>query len=386
MSFPSSFLAPERLPEGDLDGGAVRVYSRLDEMPGSCLDLMAAGAGQSLYHSLTWYRTLIEHALDPGTEVRIYTLGLPHPDGRALAILPLQVAGRHTPLGRRRRLASLSNYYSSLYGPTLSDSGHEPAGSVRRLVTAICAERPAWDSVRLSPLATDSATFTQIMAAFREYGMIVHPYFCFGNWYLDVAGRTSAEYFGGLPSVLRSTIKRKSKKLAASRQTRIRIVTGGHDLDHAIADYEQIYSASWKVAEPYPGFVPGLIRACAAMGWLRLGLLYIDDQAVAAQVWAVTEGTASIYKLAYDERYASLSPGTVLTAHLMQHAIDVDKVRVVDYLTGDDTYKKDWMSHRRERWGILALNPKTVGGALGIARHVGGRLFKRFVAGRGSRS
>jgi hypothetical protein len=34
------------------------------------------------------------------------------------------------------------------------------------------------------------------------------------------------------------------------------------------------------------------------------------------------------------------------------------------------------MSHRRERWGILALNPRTVKGLMGIARHAGGRLIR----------
>jgi CelD/BcsL family acetyltransferase involved in cellulose biosynthesis len=62
---------------------------------------------------------------------------------------------------------------------------------------------------------------------------------------------------------------------------------------------------------------------------------------------------------------------------MMEHAIDVEHVNEVDYLTGDDRYKKDWMSQRRERWGILALNPRSLRGAVAIARHVGGRAVKR---------
>jgi CelD/BcsL family acetyltransferase involved in cellulose biosynthesis len=63
----------------------------------------------------------------------------------------------------------------------------------------------------------------------------------------------------------------------------------------------------------------------------------------------------SIFKLAYDERFAQLSAGSVLTSQLMRQVIDVDRVAVVDYLTGDDAYKRDWMSHRRERVGVRAL-------------------------------
>jgi CelD/BcsL family acetyltransferase involved in cellulose biosynthesis len=113
------------------------------------------------------------------------------------------------------------------------------------------------------------------------------------------------------------------------------------------------------------------------MGALRLGIIYIDGEPAAAQLWIVHNGCALIYKLAYDERFADLSVGTILSAALFQHALDVDKVAVVDYLSGDDAYKKDWMSARRERWGILALNPRSLHGALAIARHIGGRAVKR---------
>jgi len=45
----------------------------------------------------------------------------------------------------------------------------------------------------------------------------------------------------------------------------------------------------------------------------------------------------------------------VLTAALMQHALDVDRVQTVDYLIGDDAYKREWMSHRREPAGDHCL-------------------------------
>jgi hypothetical protein len=35
---------------------------------------------------------------------------------------------------------------------------------------------------------------------------------------------------------------------------------------------------------------------------------------------------------------------------MLEHALGGDKVSEVDYLTGDDNYKSNWMSHRRERW------------------------------------
>ena len=98
-------------------------------------------------------------------------------------------------------------------------------------------------------------------------------------------------------------------------------------------------------------------------------MAYIGDDAIAAQLWIVTDNTAYIFKLAYDEAYRKLSAGTILTRTLMQHVIDIDKVGVVDYLCGDDTYKKEWMSSRRERWGVMAFNTSTVIGLREMIKH-----------------
>jgi CelD/BcsL family acetyltransferase involved in cellulose biosynthesis len=102
--------------------------------------------------------------------------------------------------------------------------------------------------------------------------------------------------------------------------------------------------------------MPGLIRLCAARRWLRMGIAYHENVPVAAQLWIVNAGRAAIYKLAYDQAFARLSAGTVLTARLMRQVIDEERVDEVDYLVGDDDYKKDWMTHRRARLGIVAYD------------------------------
>ena len=66
---------------------------------------------------------------------------------------------------------------------------------------------------------------------------------------------------------------------------------------------------------------------------------------------------------------------------MMKHLIDVEKVGQIDFGSGDDAYKSDWMSSRRERWGIVAFNPRTLPGLLGAARHLGGLALRRI--GRG---
>ena len=119
-----------------------------------------------------------------------------------------------------------------------------------------------------------------------------------------------------------------------------------------------------------------MIATAATEGWLRLGIVWLNGEAIAAQLWMVCNGKADIYKVAYDESFKAYSPGTVLTAHLLQHVLEKDQVVEVDYLIGDDAYKKTWMSHRRERWGIIAYHTRSFAGLLGAGREALGRGVK----------
>ena len=76
------------------------------------------------------------------------------------------------------------------------------------------------------------------------------------------------------------------------------------------------------------------------------------------QFWLVADGRALIYKVAYVENHAKLSVGSMLSSAMLQHAMDVDHVREVDFLSGDDPYKSKWMFERRDRHTLLAFNQR----------------------------
>jgi hypothetical protein len=355
----------------------VRVYSGLAELPESFMNLFEEAGRQSVFLTLPWFQNFIQTALAAGDRVRIYGAAAAGAHGTPAGMLLMRGSNNSNSLSSPRKLEALANYYSCFYAPHLAVSAAELRETLRALTLAIAEEKPRWDSIEVKPMDVNSREFPEFVEAFKAAGFIVQTFFSFGNWYLPVNGRSFAQYSESLPSVLKNTLNRKRKKLEKTGRAKIEIVTGGRWLDAAIDAYMKVYLSSWKQPEPYPQFIPGLIRMCAAMGALRLGIIYVDGEPAAAQLWIVHHGHALIYKLAYDERFGELSVGTILSAALFQHALDVDKVIEVDYLCGDDAYKKDWMSHRRERWGILALNPRTPRGVLAIARHVGGRAVKR---------
>ncbi len=354
----------------------VRVYESFEDLPVAYHRLFEEAGAKSFFLGLPWYQNLVRNAFEKGDQARI--LGVELQDGVRTPVAALPVRHSQAKQGRwkLRTLSSLSNYYTSFYEPLL-DPAYSREKSLQAMAQVICAETPPWHVINLKPLDPDSPVFSELVQSLRQAGMIVQTYFCHGNWYYPVCGRSYKEYLESLRSSVRNIARSKNKKLERTGRVRVDITIGLHGLDSAIQAYQEVYAASWKVPEPYTEFVPGLIRTCAEMGWLRLGVAYIDDVPAAAQVWIVNNGTASIYKIAYDQKFKELSVGSYLTMHLMKRAIDVDKVREIDYLSGDDRYKSDWMSHRREHWGILAMNPRTLLGALAVIRHVGGRAAKQ---------
>jgi hypothetical protein len=266
-------------------------------------------------------------------------------------------------------LKALTNYYASLYTPLVS-SGADRSGAARELVRQLRTLRPS--VVDLAPLASEDM---EVMAgAFG--GWYAKRYFCFGNYHMQCEGLKFADYMAARPSQLHNTWTRKSKKFPG----RIEIITGADGLERGIQAYQTIYGKSWKVPEPYPAFVPGWLRICGERGLLRLGLAWLEDVPIAAQFWFVWRRRAFIFKLAYDEAHSKYSAGTILSARLFQLVLEEDRVIEIDYLTGDDDYKRSWMSERRERTGLLACNLGSPRGALRALYERAGALRKRVAA------
>lgn len=344
----------------------VEVHDHPDALPADARRFLQEAETRNIAFGFDWYRNLVQTVYGDHSGLRLY---LVRRDGKPAALLPLRLERSWSGW----RAHSLSNFYTALYEPVLAaDAG---AADLLPVLAALRADFPGLGSLMLAPMAPGSAAYDALLEALRGDRWFAFEFFSFGNWYQPV--RTGwADYLAAREGSVRSTIKRAGKKFAAEGGT-LELVSSPEDLPRAIAAYEKVYAASWKKPEPFPEFMPGLLRACAEKGMLRLGVAWLKDEPVAAQAWIVGHGRAEIYKLAYDEAYKAFAPGTLLSAMLMQYVMEVDRVQEIDYLIGDDPYKKTWVSERRERWGIVAYNPRTVPGLAGYAREMLARIGKR---------
>jgi hypothetical protein len=347
----------------DIVGLEVRVFRDFSGLPDEVRESLRCAEKVDVEQGLAWFQNLIRNVFpnDPG----VVLFGL-YRDRDVLALLPLRI------IVGERKITALGNFYTSLYQPYLSSE--LTVDELSFLLRRVLEEQPGVSTVTLSPININWAGYELFRSALQRSGLVTFKYFCFGNWFLEVSDGWKT-YLAGRPGQTRSTIKRKSKEFASAGGI-LEFCWESDRLEYGLEAFSTVYAASWKVPEPFPGFMPGLIRALASSGSLRLGIASLNGFPIAAQLWIVASGKASIYKLAYHEEYHKYSAGTLLTARLMEYVIEVDQVKEVDYLIGDDPYKASWMTMRRERWGVVAYNPRTVKGFSLLLTEASGRLAK----------
>lgn len=310
----------------------VTYHDDLNEVQGDAAlaALLSAPNAAAPFDRIDWWRDLAKHC----DMVPLIAVAR---NGQQRAVLPL--------LRQGRSIVALANWYTFRVAPPLTQ-GADAAALLAALAGDLAGEAPR---ITLSPLPDENGEATLLEQAFRKSGWTVFRRQCDVNHVLTVAGRSFAEYMEGRPGALRTTLKRKAGKVE------LRVETAFDPASWAA--YEAVYAQSWKPEEGSPAFLRAFAKAEGAVGRLRMGLAFADGVPVAAQFWTVEHGTAFIHKLAHSEASKPLSPGTTLSAALFEHVIDRDRVSMVDFGTGNDPYKRDWMEQVRPRFELEMYRP-----------------------------
>ena len=303
---------------------AIAYHDTVNELHGSCF------AGKGPFARREWFALLEQSGHRPVFAVAS--------DGDDTVCLPLAHGARG--------LEVLTNWYAFTWEPSLTLSAG--IGPLEELAKDLLSRV---DRIDLAKLPDEDGSATLLERGFRQAGWHVLREACDTNHYLAVDGRSFSEYLASRPGPLRTTLKRKAKKME------VRLSRAFDPADWAA--YEAIYRASWKPEEGDPALLRRFAQAESDHGHYRFGMALADGEPVAAQFWTVESRVAYIHKLAHLPAAEALSPGTTLTAALMAEVIDRDQVREVDFGTGNDGYKADWMDAVRPRWRLICLNPRS---------------------------
>ena len=346
--------------------GALQLLEDFEALPGDVQALLQRAGAADFQAGPGWWRNFVR-SVDLGSAAP--RLAVWREGGVPVAALPMCM--------QPGSVAALGNYYTTRWGPVWHDSGLAVTARtdiLAALVSAVLKLAAPVHALRFIALEAGAADETALHQALRRCGCAVFPFHAFNNWQLPVTMDWPG-YLATRDGRLRTTLARMGKRFAA-RGGRLELLQGGPRLEAAITAYERVYASSWKEPEPHPQFMPGLIRAAAATGQLRMGIAWLGDEPVASQVWLQSGTRADIYKLAHDERHKDLSPGSLLTQSLMRQAFEVDRVQLVDYLSGDDDYKRLWMSQVHERRGLVAYPLNSMAGLAGAAKAALGQALR----------
>lgn len=319
-------------------------YTQWKQLPTSADQLFSEADQQSIFLSRSWFENVTNHALAESHSIALFCVA---ENDRFLAILPMMKC----PQGN---LNSLTSRFTSLYSLLITENAQQDP--IFKCLAEGLSQLPA-KQIQIDPIDIDDENMIHLRLAMQSCGFRSYPYFHFYNWSHPLQGQSFDQYIAARPAILRNTIKRKQRKLEREYADVVICLYTETEIEQALLDYQTVYQSSWKANEFFVDFTPALVRRLSQSGCLRLAILSIDKQAIAAQIWFVFGGKANIYRLAHNKKWSRYSPGSILTEYLMRHVIDIDQVYEIDFLTGNERYKQDWMSVRKERFGIRYSRP-----------------------------
>lgn len=300
----------------------------------------------------------------------------------------------HEKIGKQRLIRSLTSFYSAVSEPIVAINGsstidveddalsstkfdgrssrhsgcnlsRNPQDLYFTTLLNHIKEHNTWQQMFLGPLEQEGLAARQVLAK----NTLVKTYACADNWYCDNI-QNYQNYLSQRSSQLKNTVKRKEKKLAKAHDYHINIITSAEEFEHHFLDYQRIYQLSWKGEETSFEFIKQVALQAAAENKLRMGMLFVDNQGVAVQLWFLQKNTASIFKLAYDPAFKAFSVGSILSMALSEHVVELDKVDCIEFGMGSEPYKQDWMNKKRQRLTLQVFNERNILGILAAVKYI----------------
>jgi len=323
-------------------------YSDWDQLPAKANTLFEQSEKKNIFLSRPWFECVSGVALEDDESL---LLACVLSDDEMLAILPLV-------MNSSNNCYALKHRYTPTYSLLFAD--HDQQQVLACLALGL-SQMPV-KALLLEPVADDDSGLKGLQLAMESAGFSCDYTFRHYNWIYRVQDASFESYMAARPANLRNTLSRKKRKLEREHDVELRLFAG-EEVPQYMPDYYAAYTASWKANEQYVDFLDDIVMGFSKAGWSRLGVIYIDGQPAASQLWFVHHGKASIFRLAYNEAWRQYSPGSILTSYLMEYVIDVDKVEEIDFLVGNEAYKQDWMSECRVRFAWSCIRKvKPAGG------------------------
>lgn len=317
-------------------------------------DLVRRGSHDNLFLTWEWQSTWWKRL----GEGDLVLLGFRRDeDGRLVGIAPL--FRTHADDGQSV-LSLVGCRDVSDYLDLIIERGQED-GVYHALLDYLQNEAPDWDMVDLCNIPMESTTPVrlQALAEARGFQTLVEVEDVCPIIQLPT---TWDEYLMGLDKKQRHEIRRKLRKADATADTRFIIVGPDHDLDAEMQAFIELHQKSTPQKDQFmeprmQDFFFDVGRELQARGWLQLAFVEMDGQKAATLLNFDYGDSILVYNSGYDPlRFRHLSPGIVVTARSIEHAIALGRQKF-DFLRGDEVYKYRFGAEDTEVRRLLIAKP-----------------------------
>jgi len=286
-----------------------------------------------------------------GGEARLRLVKCRRSDESVAAILPLCLARWRGGITVMRFVGHLADELGPVCPP---DDRTRATLAVRRLVR----DEPEADLVLLERLG-GGAEWARLLEG-RLVSRVSSPE-------LRRYGRSWAEVRSSLSRNLRQDMGRKDRRLRRRHKVVYQFVDDAEQLPAAFDALEQLHKARWghegQVTDAQWRFYREFARTALDRGWLRLWVLHLDDEPVAAILGFRYGGDEWFVQTGRDPELEAEAVGFVLLAHAVRMSM-LEGVEAFRFLRGDEPYKRRF-SNSDDGLATVAMPTSVVGAVLG---------------------
>jgi hypothetical protein len=305
-----------------------------------------------------WFELWLKHFLK-GSELFIIVL---YQKNNVVGVAPLlRKQEKFKRLYKVKKIELIGNIVSPVRGFIFADFDSKKRTEHYLALLSFLKKYDDWDIFELDAFYDPIISFSALKRIIVQAGINNDCYHCFNYYYLDEIPETGNLYLTSRSKKLRDNLRRYRKRLEDKGSISVEIVSNPENTPRCVDLHYRIRENSWKNPDEKSAFHRDLFKFASLKGWLRCCIFMFDKKPIASQIRFVHNRHAYFISTMYDIAYKKYSPGNLLLAETAKYLIDTDKVVEMNYLYGDEDYKKEWLEKKAERNGLVLFNRNMCG-------------------------
>jgi CelD/BcsL family acetyltransferase involved in cellulose biosynthesis len=340
----------------------VRNETDLEAIEGEWNDLLARSTSNLLFLTHEWVICWWRHFGRPRHllgRAELFVLAV-RKGGRLCGVAPLMIDVERF-LGISVRVVRFLGHGVSDYADFILAGDREP--SLQAIVQHLIRGSVAWDVIDLRDFYGASPHPSIFQSLFEAAGFVLRTEFDHVCPFIPIEGSWEAFYRSRFNRHHRKDHRREWRRLQAAGQPRIRFVTSFEaepDLIERLTETDCYHPKGglnregYFKLDGYRGFLSEVLPKAANCGWLTVALLECGGRVAAYYLIFQYNRRYYVYLTSYHREFSRFGVGKLLMLRMLEQCW-VSEGEEIDYLRGDERYKKDWAVQARQNLRLLAV-------------------------------